>query len=625
MPLLLKDALDAMNVDQLKHYLFLISGERIQMRKADLVETVAQKFKHELPQLFLQLDPCERMAVGEAVNSEDGVVDRLRFKAKYGKFPDGLDQYPSRHHDPPLIKLFLHQRRVPDDIKTALQKIAPKPAKLTLPSTDEIPKSFERKQAQYKLQPGDKGIVAIVRNKSYRIPRQEPEVTILTTQIPIEVREMEYAAPQDLLTVLRLVAQKKVAVSEKSLRPSAASTKELSAMLCGQDFYAVTTKADKSQQEIGTIRSFAWPLLLQAAKLAELHGTRMSLTNEGIRALGEPAAQTLARIWHSWLNSKFFDEFQRIDQIKGQTGKGARALTAVTARRSQIIEALRSCPTNRWVNVDDLSQFMQASGLRFEVSRDPWSLYIGDSRYGCLAYDGASQWSIVEGRYILCFLFEYAATLGLIDVAYVPPDQGPHHDFGQLWGTDDLSFLSRYDGLLYFRINSFGAYCLGVAENYVPQKIAERVSLSVMPSMQINVVGDAPLPTEHALLLDTYAEQESPTVWRLAKNKTLAALESGHDIDELRQFLESCDEQPLPETVQAFMSTSKKNARALRMKGFALLVECADEETAAAIANHRSTSQLCQRSGKKDLVVLAEYEQHFRKFVNVLGYGMPKV
>jgi hypothetical protein len=59
-------------------------------------------------------------------------------------------------------------------------------------------------------------------------------------------------------------------------------------------------------------------------------------------------------------------------------------------------------------------------------------------------------------RYLLCFLFEYVAALGIIDVAYIEPN-GARNDFRNLWGADDLEFLSRYDGLVYFRLTPLGA------------------------------------------------------------------------------------------------------------------------------------------------------------------------
>ena len=59
--------------------------------------------------------------------------------------------------------------------------------------------------------------------------------------------------------------------------------------------------------------------------------------------------------------------------------------------------------------------------LDFEVTHDPWKLYIGERQYGSLGYGGSHGWSILQGRYISALLFEYAATLGLLDVAYVCP------------------------------------------------------------------------------------------------------------------------------------------------------------------------------------------------------------
>jgi hypothetical protein len=56
-----------------------------------------------------------------------------------------------------------------------------------------------------------------------------------------------------------------------------------------------------------------------------------------------------------------------------------------------------------------------------------------------------------QERSLLCLLFEYAAILGLVDVAFIPP-AGARRDYHRLWGMDDLPFFSRYDGLMFCRI-----------------------------------------------------------------------------------------------------------------------------------------------------------------------------
>ena len=151
-----------------------------------------------------------------------------------------------------------------------------------------------------------------------------------------------------------------------------------------------------------------------------------------------------------------------------------------------------------------------------------------------------------------------------------------------------------------------------------------RASLTVLPSLQINVSEEA-LSTDEALLLGTYAEQESDTVWRLDREKALAAVESGNQIAELRAFLQARDAQPLPETVESFIITTARRARALVNKGMALLIECAEVETADLVANHEHMQKLCLRVDERHLVVPVEAEEPFRKALRSLGYGMPRV
>ena len=216
-------------------------------------------------------------------------------------------------------------------------------------------------------------------------------------------------------------------------------------------------------------------------------------------------------------------------------------------------------------------------------------------------------------------LFEYAATLGLIDVAYIHP-KGARVDFTGLPGSDELAWLSRYDGLQYFRLNALGAYCLGLADTYEPGAFLERTSLTVFPDLR--VCAGAALSADERLMLETFAEAEAEGVWRLARDRTLAAFESGHDADGLRAFLAARDDQPLPERVEGFLRTVERGAGALRARGTALLIECADEDVAARIAGDERLAKLCLRAGKKHLVVQTRAEAAFRKAVRDLGFGI---
>jgi hypothetical protein len=83
--------------------------------------------------------------------------------------------------------------------------------------------------------------------------------------------------------------------------------------------------------------------------------------------------------------------------------------------------AVVACPPGRWVEVDAFFRYMQAEDLDPKVARDPWKLYFAEPHYGSLGYDGFHGWSLLQGRYTLCVLAEYAATLGLVDLAHTDP------------------------------------------------------------------------------------------------------------------------------------------------------------------------------------------------------------
>ena len=170
--------------------------------------------------------------------------------------------------------------------------------------------------------------------------------------------------------MLRLVDQGRVAVSATTRRASAAAIRRIADVLTGGDFFdPAEKKKDRWSQVAGPIRSFAWPLLLQAARLAQPHGSKLALTRAGRAALGEPPANTLQSLWQRWMSSSLLDEFNRIDAIKGQyQGKG----------KTQHDEAVRTAgpPSRmRWRNA------RWAAGCGTTISRNScsWRLSISKS------------------------------------------------------------------------------------------------------------------------------------------------------------------------------------------------------------------------------------------------------
>lgn len=601
-------ALGHLTVDDLKKHLALLPTAGKPTRKQELVAEIARQLEGAaLRGLWERLDSTQRAAVSEVVHSPDGLFRAERFQARYGGQPNwGTRDQWGYHRTPSLLCLFIYRDGLmPAELQERLKAFVPKPAAPRLKVTDEPPEVFNWREERF----------------DFEARRSEVKVK----QIPVTQSAMERNAPHDLHTVLRLIERGKLSVSDKTSLPSSVTVDETAALLRGGDYYYAPgqPKKRKYEQEAGPIKAFAWPLLVQAAGLAEQSGKRLALTKAGRKALSSPAADTLRLCWQRWMKTRLLDELRRIDVIKGQTGKGARGLTAAASRRAVIADALKECPANQWVEADEFFRYMRAAGFDFEVTRDLWELYVEEQEYGSLGYEGFGKWSILQGRYALCFLFEYAATLGVIDVAYVPPE-GARQDFNDLWGADDLEFFSRYDGLLYFRLTPLGAYCLGLTDKYVPTQMTARATISVLPSLKVSVMGESLLPEERSLL-ETYAEKESESIWYLDRARTMAALENGHQIAELREFLQARDDQPLPETVEGFLREAERNAGRLRDRGPAVLVECADVALAETLAQHEKMKPLCLRAGERHLVVSVADEEKFRQELYNLGYCLPKV
>lgn len=168
-----------------------------------------------------------------------------------------------------------------------------------------------------------------------------------------------------------------------------------------------------------------------------------------------PDYAALGAMWTKWLAKAPIDEFSRIESIKGQ--RKAATLTAAAKRRSAVALGLTGLPTGEWIEIDDVFRTLRRRReLKIARSeRAAWNLYLEDPQYGSMGYDGFGTWSVLEGRYALCVMFEYAATLGLLDVAYRDPE-GTRTDYHQCWGADDYGYLSRYDGLTAVRVNPLG-------------------------------------------------------------------------------------------------------------------------------------------------------------------------
>ena len=189
-------------------------------------------------------------------------------------------------------------------------------------------------------------------------------------------------------------------------------------------------------------------------------GTRLELTPRGRAALARPSYPAVGALWDRWRASVSQDEFARVEAIGGQRRSGT--LTPLASRRAAVAAGLSALEPGVWVDVDAFFAVLRTQAAPLAVTAGPlarWRLYLEDPRHGSLGPAGWKAWDIVEGRYALCVLFEYAATLGVVDVAYTGP-RGARRDYRGLRGADQRDSLSRYDGLAAVRVSEVGAAIL---------------------------------------------------------------------------------------------------------------------------------------------------------------------
>ena len=586
----LEEALfESYRADALKALAKLVCS-KVPTRKADMAKAICQTMLGaELKSHFHNLDDLEKSAVREAVFASGGELDQTKFKAKHGQTaPLGKSSdWRAKGH---LVDLFVVDRIVPPDLRNLLKTFVKKPEKDQIKYLAKLPES---------------------------IPLDIREKTVERELI---VRNTASVALNNLETVLRLVEGGKIKVSAKTGRPTLAAQKKLCELLQDGDWYDKDTLSD-----IGYIQAFAWPVLLQGTGLAKGDGSTLKLTNKGKKALKGDFPLIIKDAWSRWQNNKFLDEFSRVDQVKGQKSSRGKTLYAAHTRRPVLYEGLLMCSPGKWLSVKELIRAMNSKGLDFEVVRYAWKLYVGDTHYGHL--DDYADHTMIKMRYVLAYLFEYAATAGIIDVAYIHPS-GALSDYGDLWAWDAdyiSGYLSRYDGLMYIRINPLGAFALDMADTYDAEPTETRAVLTVLPNHDVVVTDTHALSPADKLVLEKTCQKKSSVLWKLSTRTLLESAQNGTTIDEIRAFLESRSTQPIPGTVTTLLKDAQKRSTGLGYAGRSHLVACKDKMLQKLVTTDTKLSKLCRPAGETHIVILPGKEKQFMTALVRLGYIVPQL
>jgi hypothetical protein len=296
---------------------------------------------------------------------------------------------------------------------------------------------------------------------------------------------------------------------------------------------------------------------------------------------------------------------------------------------------LRLCPPGRWVTFDELMRYLQAEGQLPDIERSTSTgLSVGSySAYGWSDYGGAKYWDIVTGSYLRAVLWEYAATLGLVEIAYTRPEDTPH-DFGKIYGLDDTGgVLSRYDGLVALRLTNLGAFVFGLATDYTPPPVVaeqDTAILRVLPNLDIVITDPGRILANDRSFLERIGVAESENVYRLSRDQVLEATQHGLSVEQIITFLATKSgvaEEQLPQTVRVFFQELQQRREALRESGRMLMLEADDAYLLTELAHStalRAMVRLATTDGRTVLLVPEEREAAVRRHLRKLGYAPQK-
>jgi hypothetical protein len=607
----LQETFFGLTVESLKWYATVLPGGKGPTRKADLVDALLRHLGDpgHLRRLWEQLTPGQRQVIGDVVHRDEGRYDQEVIQARYPAVPPpaappayyyGYGAKPARATAFDLFfgRLYGVGTYIPSDLVPRLRALAPAPPPPHLATRADPP---------VELAAGKRRLEAA------------PQVT---------VTENERAALHDLTAALHLIQQGKASVGATTRLPTLGTVRQLrQRLLFGDDLDDDYERAEEA------IRPFALLMLVQAAKWAAPaadNGGKLGLTKGGLAVLAAGVgAQQIRQVWDAWLKHGPLDELSRIRAIKGQGAKGIR-LTKPAERRARIAAALAAVPPGRWVALDDFLRHLRAERLAPEIERGDYSrLYLGSSaEYGALEYRGSEYWDFVVGSYLRAVLWEYAGTLGLIELAYTDPEESPR-DLSRAYGLDGEPYLSRYDGLLGFSLTGLGAYALGLAADYTPPAPAvadQRPVLTILPNLDVVITDARRITPNDRAFLERLGTSPSQDVYHLDREALLEVIESGLTLPQIRDFLAQRSGRPeaeFPQPVRVFFADLEQRLAALREADRVLVLDGPDPYLLTELAHDatlRASVQLATLAGRTILLVPLAQEAAVRRQLRRLGY-----
>ena len=127
------------------------------------------------------------------------------------------------------------------------------------------------------------------------------------------------------------------------------------------------------------------------------------------------------------------------------------------------------------------------------------------------------------------------------------------------------------------------------------------------------------------MIVSRLCDQTSDNLWALSRIKIVNLLEQGIPLEDIEnEVMALSADQNVPSIFHAFFDDLKKKNGLLSKRGSYVLIECQDAHLALLLANDRELKKFTFLVLERQLIVLNEKEELFRKHVKKLGYFLPE-
>ena len=272
------------------------------------------------------------------------------------------------------------------------------------------------------------------------------------------------------------------------------------------------------------------------------------------------------------------------ERIESGNFKIQNKVPAFGKARKMILEYLKKCPIDEWINMSELKKWIRINEYCFLRSQTGQVL-IKDQYYN--SYYQTASHEELENSFVDIVFMEYLATIGIVDVVLESL-------------TDDYGY-KEFMTVEYFKITKFGSYVLGINKEEYQEEVSED-EINVTENFEI-VIGKTNQKLKYELYFDRFLKKinKEPLVYELEFEGMVKALKLGIKIKEIYDYLQENCNADIPKNVKAQFETWIRDSKRIKIKTVTVLE--LDQENFEYIMRNPKMREYID-SVRRDVIVL---------------------